>query len=90
MENYNYVEINDMVNKFFDQAKAYLSDKYDCFTYEYNKKLKPIFALTPRVDFDDARFLEGTPLIERRSLPLAVFISFSFPVKTTSFRRTKK
>lgn len=36
-------------------------------SHEYNKKLKPIFALTPRVDFDDARFLEGTPLIERRT-----------------------
>lgn len=36
-------------------------------SHEYNKKLKPIFALTPRVDFDDTRFLEGTPLIERRT-----------------------
>lgn len=42
MENYNYVEINGMVNKFFDQVKAYLSDKYDCFTYEYNKKTNVI------------------------------------------------
>jgi hypothetical protein len=34
---------------------------------EYNKKLKPIFAISPRVDFDDPRFLEGTMLIERRN-----------------------
>ena len=35
--------------------------------HEYNKKTKPIFAISPRVDFDDTRFLEGTPLIERRT-----------------------
>ena len=35
--------------------------------HEYNKKLKPIFAISPRVDLDDSRFLEGTPLIQRRS-----------------------
>lgn len=35
--------------------------------HEYNKKLKPIFAISPRVDFDDSRFLEGTMLTERRS-----------------------
>lgn len=35
--------------------------------HEYNKKLKPIFAISPRVDLDDSRFLEGTPLIERRT-----------------------
>ena len=34
---------------------------------EYNKKAKPIFAIIPRVDIDDNRFLEGTPLIERRT-----------------------
>ena len=35
--------------------------------HEYNKRMKPIFAISPRVDFDDSRFLEGTPLIQRRS-----------------------
>lgn len=35
--------------------------------HEYNKRMKPIFAISPRVDFDDTRFLEGTPLIQRRS-----------------------
>lgn len=35
--------------------------------HEYNKKLKPILAISPRVDFDDTRFLEGTALIERRT-----------------------
>ena len=35
--------------------------------HEYNKKVKPILAISPRVDFDDSRFLEGTALIERRT-----------------------
>lgn len=35
--------------------------------HEYNKKMKPIFAISPRVDLDDSRFLEGTLLTERRS-----------------------
>lgn len=39
MTDYNYVEINEMVNKFFDNVQNYLSNKYDCFKYEYNKKL---------------------------------------------------
>lgn len=35
--------------------------------HEYNKKMKPMFAISPRVDLDDTRFLEGTLLTERRS-----------------------
>lgn len=32
--------------------------------HEYNKKTKPIFAMSPRVDFDDDRFLSGTLMAE--------------------------
>ena len=35
--------------------------------HEYNKKSKPIFAIRPRIDLTDDRFLKGTMLTERQS-----------------------
>lgn len=67
MDNYNYVEINDMVSKFFDQAKAYLSDKYDCFTYEYNKKLMSF----------DIMDKENYIVLCNRYTPIGIRISFN-------------
>lgn len=34
-------------------------------SHEMGKKMKPIIALKPRVDFQDDRFLQGTPLVDR-------------------------
>lgn len=36
--------------------------------HEYLKKEKPMMVLSPRIDLDDERFLQGTPIIENRSL----------------------
>lgn len=36
---------------------------------EFNKRMKPAIALRPRVDFQEDRFLQGTPLIEKMIQP---------------------
>lgn len=40
---------------------------------ELFKKQKPMMILRPRIDFDDERFLEGTPLIQKQTLQYSNF-----------------